>query len=137
MRDKILAALKKLGPSGPTAIAREIGAEPHQVGYHMRAMEADKTLRAAGKGRHRYYGLPDQDLADRKAPEKHSAQRKPRKAPKSRAPNAAPAPLAAERFIPVVDAEKRLYIINGAEPLSFDGKQTLAIAELLFAHYEA
>jgi hypothetical protein len=41
----------------------------------------------------------------------------------------------AVRFIPVVDAEKCLHIINGGEPVSFNDEQTAAIATLLFQHY--
>jgi hypothetical protein len=136
MREKILAALKKLGPSAPGAIAKEISEKPEHVGYHMRAMAVAKALKAGGAGRARHYALPDQDLAGHKAPpQRDSAPRKPAAKPRAAAPAAATRP--AERFIPVVDAEKRLYIINSGEPLSFNEAQTLKIAELLFVHYEA
>lgn len=38
----------------------------------------------------------------------------------------------AARFIPAVDAESRLIIINGHEPLIFTDEQTEAIATLLY-----
>ena len=43
---------------------------------------------------------------------------------------------AAERFIPTVDVDKRLILVNGGEPQVFTEPQTLAIAQLLFQHYE-
>lgn len=138
MKEKILAALRKLGPRAPTAVANEIGESSSKVGYHMRAMAEVKELKASGNGRARIYGLPDQDLArPEEAPpqQRRATARKPRR--KTAAKKAAPAARTAERFIPVVDAERRLYIINGAEPIAYNESQTLAIATLLQQHYEA
>lgn len=139
MKDKIIAALKKLGPRAPAAIANEIAESSSKVGYHMRAMAEAKELKASGNGRGRIYGLPDQDLArpegpppqQRRAPSHKSRRKTPVKRMRALAARAA------ERFIPVVDAERRLYIINGADPVAYTEVQTLAIATLLQQHYEA
>jgi DNA-binding transcriptional ArsR family regulator len=138
MREKILAALKKLGPSSPAAIAKETGEKASAIGHHLRAMQSDKTLKAAGLRRGRRYGLPDQDLAwpVSKPPSNARPRGKRRKAAKPHTPRPAPLQRAAQRFIPVVDVDMRLCIINGGEPLIFDEAQTLKIAKLLFVHYE-
>jgi hypothetical protein len=70
---------------------------------------------------------PQSDRAPKKRKKRHA--KKPHRAPRTARP--------AERFIPTVDAELGLHIINGAAPLSFDPEQTLAIATLLFNHYKA
>lgn len=137
MKDKIASALKKLGPAAPAAIAKELSSTASIVGYHLRLMEAGKAVKASGKGRGRMYALPDQEPGRIDAPPQQRKPARARKAKKLPAPLAAVAPgAAAVRFIPVVDAEKRLYIINSGEPLGFDEAQTLKIAELLFVHYE-
>lgn len=134
MREKIAVALKKLGPSAPGIIARELGEESSKVGYHIRAMEADKSLIAAGKGRGRIYGLPDQKLdGERSAPPQKHKQKKHRKA--KHAPRRT-APPARATFIAAVDADSRLVLINGSEPQIFSEEQTEAIATLLFQHYK-
>lgn len=126
--EQITAALRKLGqPSAPTAIANELKSDPAQVGYRLRAMAEEKSLLASGKGRGRVYALPDQKLAG--APPQKG---KPRRRKKSKAPAAR---AAAVRFIPVVDVEKQLHIINGSGAVSFDTPQTEAIATLLAQHW--
>lgn len=76
-------------------------------------------------------------------------ERKPRAAPavpaspppgdkraKKRKYRKAPRPTAAAPFIPAIDADSRLIIVNGAEPHIFDPQQTEAIATLLATHFE-
>jgi hypothetical protein len=128
MREKILAALKKLGPSAPGAIAKEISEKPEHVGYHMRAMAVAKALKAGGAGRARHYALPDQDLAGHRAPPSRDRRRASR--PPSRAPRYRPLP----RGPPSASSRSSTrrsawYIINSGEPLSFNEAQTLAIAD--------
>jgi hypothetical protein len=72
---------------------------------------------------------PPQERTQKKA----RKQKKHRKAPAARTPRTARP--TAERFVPTVDAEKRLHIINGGAPISFDDSQTEAIASLLLQHY--
>jgi DNA-binding Lrp family transcriptional regulator len=137
--EQIIAALKKIGPCRPGELADHLEVEHSAIGYHLKKMLEAGTLKAIGNSAARRIGLPDQTFEEAGAPPQPRAkpkarkQKKHRKAPKARAPQAA---RPAECFIPVVDAEKRLHIINGGTPVSYDGVQTLAIAELLFAHYE-
>jgi hypothetical protein len=99
-------------------------------------MLEEKAVIAGGKGRGRVYGLPDQKLDDAAPPQERKRQ-KPRQHRKAHRARQAPAPRAAERFVPTVDADLRLHILNGGAPVSFDGPQTEAIATLLLQHYKA
>lgn len=145
-QEQIIAALKNIGPVSPGRLAAELAVESSALGYHLRMMLTDGTLKATGTTKGRRIALPEQKFDEASAPpqgdkaapkaRKTRKAKKQRKAKKARAPRTPPAARPAERFIPVVDAEKRLHIINGGAPVSFDGPQTLAIAELLFNHYE-
>jgi hypothetical protein len=135
--EQVTAALRKLGEaSPPLAIANALGADPQKTGYRLRAMLGEKALIAFGSGRGRTYALPDSerpstppqsDRAPTKRKKRHA--KKPHRAPRAARPT--------ERFIPTVDAELQLHIINGAAPVSYNEAQTAAIATLLLAHYKA
>ena len=45
-------------------------------------------------------------------------------------------PAAAVQFIPAIDAENRLVLVNGSAPHIFNPQQTQAIADLLLMHFE-
>lgn len=139
-KEQILAALKKLGPSSPGALADHL--EVDQLpGTLIKQLLDAKELKATGAARGRRIALPDQqfDAADAPPQQRKPKAGKKRKGPKAKkarkAPRARTADTPAPRFIPVVDAEKRLHIINGSEPVSFSDAQTEAIATLLFQHY--
>jgi DNA-binding Lrp family transcriptional regulator len=147
MQDQILAALKKLGPSSPGQIAEHLGTEGTKLSTHFKALLDAGTIKATGVTRGRRLALPDQDLAapappqPREHPKRRKAKhaKRPRRAkapsarPAARAPRERPAP--AERFIPTVDKDARLIIVNGGEPHIYSEAQTEAIASLLFQHY--
>jgi DNA-binding transcriptional ArsR family regulator len=138
--EQITAALRKLGPASPTAIANQVGAEPSAAGYHLRRILKAKELIASGTSNNRLYALLDQKLDRQSAPpQSHRAPSKSKKSGhvKKKAYRAAPTARTAERFIPTVDVDLGLHIINGREPLSFNAEQTEAIATLLFNHYKA
>jgi DNA-binding transcriptional ArsR family regulator len=143
MQEQILAALKKLGPSSPGAIADHLETEAGKLSYHFKQLLDAGTMKATGSGRRRQLALADQAFAaaateaappQRRKKHKKAKHAKPaRRAAARRAPRAA---VPAERFIPTVDAERRLVIVNGGEPLIFSDAQTEAIATLLFTHYD-
>lgn len=140
--DDITSALKKIGPCSPGKLAEELGVE-QLPGLVLKQLIEDETIKAAGAARGRRLALPDQKIEDAKGapPQKRKKPRKGKKAKKPRKPQtrrAPPAARSAERFMPMVDVERRLVVINGgAEPLIYTAEQTLAIATLLFNHYEA
>ena len=74
---------------------------------------------------------PPQGRRENKKP--GGKKRGARKAKKTRTPRAA---RPAEVFIPAVDADTRLVIVNGGPLLHFTEEQTVAIATLLANHYE-
>lgn len=125
-KDEILAAIKKLGPSSPTQVANSTGMDPSLAGYHLRAMAKAGTLTATGKTTGRLYAIGDGKAATRSTPQKG---KKPPKAPRAK-------PAEAERFIPAIDSDNRLVLVNGSEPLHFTAPQTEAIAALLLQHFE-
>lgn len=143
--EQITAALQKLGPSRPGEVADHLGIEPYQLAYQLKKMLDAGTVKATGSATARRIALPDQKFDETPAPpqpratkpKKHRKAKRARKATTKRTPSAArPADAApAPRFIPTVDSERRLHIINGAAPISFDDVQTEAIADLLLQHY--
>jgi DNA-binding Lrp family transcriptional regulator len=142
-KDDILAALKKIGPCAPAALAKQLGAEPSALAYHLKIMLDAGTIKAAGASAARRLALPEQEFGTGSSPTPPQHRRKARKSKgkskhgKARRARKTPLASPAERFIPTVDAASRLVIVNGAEPLIFDEAQTTAIAALLFQHYKA
>ena len=63
-------------------------------------------------------------------------ERKPKKRRKAKAPRARPTAIAST-FLPTVDADRNLVLINDGAIARFNDAQTLAIATLLSQHYEA
>jgi DNA-binding Lrp family transcriptional regulator len=147
MQEQILAALKKLGPSSPGQIAEHLGTEGTKLSTHFKALLDAGTIKATGVTRGRRLALPDQDLAApapppaaraHQAPQGEARQAAaPRQGPEraARRSSARERPAPAERFIPAVDKDARLIIVNGGEPHIFSEAQTEAIASLLFQHY--
>lgn len=135
-REQILAALKKLGPSSPTAIANSTSISPSLTGYHLRALLKDHQVKASGRSNDRVYALPDQKL-DGAPPQ----ERKQKKGGKRKAGKKAGTPrtraAAVSAFLPAVDADRNLVLINGAAITRYNDEQTAAIATLLSQHYEA
>ena len=130
-KEQILAALKKLGPSSPTAIANSMSAEPSAVGYHLRAMLKDKTLKAAGASNSRVYALPEQKFeAATGAPPQERKYSKRAKPAGTR--TAEPVGI----FLPAFTADQRLVVLNGVVPQLYSPEQTQAIADLLLQHFE-
>ena len=137
-KEQILAALKKLGPSSPTAVANSMGAEPSAIGYHLRNMLAAKTIKAAGTSNSRVYALPDQDIEGVKsaAPQQRKKPGKRRKGKRAAAPRAR-STAALDAFLPAITAGLGLVICNGAQaPQVFSPEHTQAIADLLLNHFE-
>jgi DNA-binding Lrp family transcriptional regulator len=133
MSDKkalITAALKKLGPSSPRVIADETGIDPGALGFHLRTMAKAGTLTATGTTMNRVYTLVAGAAAPTRATPPQKRSKKARKQKRART-------AAVERFIPAIDADARLVIVNGAEPHIFNPEQTSAIAALLLGHFEA
>jgi hypothetical protein len=143
-KEQITAALKKLGPSKPGEVADHLGADYSSgMKYTVKSMLDAGELKAIGATVSRRIALPDQKFDEAGAPpqerQKPAKRKGGRKAKHARKPRSAPAPrtssAAAVRFIPTVDADKRLHIINGSDPVSFSDAQTEAIATLLLQHY--
>lgn len=135
-REQILAALKKLGPSSPTAIANATGISPSLTGYYLRALLKDDQVKAAGTSNDRVYALPDQKLDGTPPQERKQKKGGKRKAgKKTRAVR--PRTAAETTFLPTVDAERNLVLIDGGSVTRFNDAQSLAIATLLSQHYEA
>lgn len=137
--DQITAALKKLGPSSPGALADHLHVEQSALMYHVRKMIGDKALKAAGTTANRRIALPEQEIETatpqpRRAPakgKKGKGARKVKKARKARTPRAAE-PL----FIPTVDVDTNLVLVTVDGVQRFTEQQTLAVATLLAAHFE-
>ncbi len=131
IKDKILAALKKLGPSSPRVIADQAGIDPGKVGYSLGLLLEAKAVKAAGTSNDRRYALPEQKF-ERAA----SGSRRKRKSPATRktpAPRATPLPL----FLPAFTEDYRLVIVQDGGHTIFTPEQTQAIADLLLTHFEA
>lgn len=147
-KEQIIAALKKLGASGPTALANATGDAVSKVSYHLRKLAAAGELKAQGTTHARLYALPEQKFpapasappqGGRKRAKKKGAagKKKTRKPRRTTARATAPANGNAE-FIAAVDAQMGLVLVGaGPQPLRFNVAQTSKIAELLFTHYEA
>jgi hypothetical protein len=140
MQEQITAALQKLGPSTRAELAADLDSSGPAVGYHLKAMLGVGTIKAAGSMKERRFALPDQELAGSSAapPQRRKKHRKSphaKRAPRAATPRAR-ATTKPERFLATVDAERRLVIVNGGEPLIFNDEQTAAIATLLFTHYD-
>lgn len=138
--EDITSALRKHGAISPGALAQHLGVD-QLPGQLIKTMLEENTIKAAGAARGRRLALPDQEIKGvTDAPPQPRKQRKAKKARKPKKARTAQAPRTAapaERFVPTVDSEKRLHIINGAAPLSFNDEQTAAIATLLLQHYGA
>jgi hypothetical protein len=141
-KDQIAAALRKLGPSTPAALATELDATRNTLQYHLKAMLADKAVHAAGNRLNRVVALPDQKIEgappqSRKPPRRKKKSNGTAKKTK-RAPRAARTSTPEAVFIPAIDAECRLVCINGgAAPTVYSEAQTQRIATLLLKHFEA
>lgn len=144
MQDKITAALQKLGPCAPGALAQHLEVEASTLAYHVKKMLDEGTLKATGTTASRRLALPDQELtADNTAEPRPAKKHGKRKGHRTAKPAGKASPAArtvarpGERFIPTVDMHSRLVIVNGGEPHIYTAEQTEAIAKLLFTHYEA
>jgi DNA-binding Lrp family transcriptional regulator len=126
---QILAALKKLGPSSPTAIGDSVGMEPSAVGYHLRTRLQKGELKAQGTSNNRRYALPEQ---------KFSADTPPQKGkPAARKPAAAAKPRPAGDFIAAITFDHRAVLIEDGTVRVFSPERTQAIADLMLNHFEA
>lgn len=138
LKEQILAALKKLGPSSPSVIADNIGADPGRVGYYARQMIEAKAIKAAGTSGDRVYALPDQKIEGvRAAPPQNG--KKPRKSGKPQAAKPARKGAAApnDSFLPAFTADQRLVLVqDGQSAQVFSVERTSAIADLLLNHFE-
>lgn len=140
--EEITVGLKKIGPTSPGALADHLHVELPALRYHLKKLLDAGTIKAQGTTANRRIAMPDQKFEEPNEPETtKQTLRKPKKGKKAKKRKAAPAKQAArapaaERFIPTVDADSRLCIINGAEPMFFSEEQTEKIAELLFVHYK-
>lgn len=141
-QEEIIAGLKKIGPCRPGELADHLHLEHSALGYHLKKLLTAGAVKATGTSLARRFALLDQKFEEPTQPETTTQLRKPKKGKKAkkhkaRKPQpAAPRAQSTERFIPTVDADSRLHIINGGEPMSFDEDQTEKIAELLFVHYK-
>lgn len=141
-QEEIIAGLKKIGPCRPGELADHLHLEHSALGYHLKKLLEAGIVKATGTSNARRVALPDQKFEESTGPdappqrrqkrESHKKAKHPRKAPR----RTAPAARTAERFVPTVDAELRLHIINGSDPVSFSEQQTADIAALLLQHYD-
>lgn len=135
-KDQILATLKQLGPSSPTAIANSMHAEASAIGYHLRSMLEAKTVKASGTSNNRVYALPDQKIESAPpAPPRGRKKKGNGKRPKAKpaAPRARPA---APLFLPAITEDWRLVVVQESGHAVFTPEQTQAIADLLLTHFE-
>lgn len=139
--EQVTAALKKLGPSSPVAIANSLQTETHRVAYRLKVMLGEKAVHAAGTGNSRIYGLPDQKLEGAGTPPQKRSSSKKRKskrkgsARKTRAES--PATPAGD-FTTALTADHRLVVIDGAQPAQiFSAGQTEEIATLICTAFKA
>lgn len=131
--DQITTALKKLGPSGVTVIANELGADPSAVSYHLRRLAKDKAIIATGATSSRRYSLPGQKIDGQV---QASPARESRKHKRRKARGNGHAPKAESTFIPAVDADSNLLLITDAGVQRFTEKQSMALAQIVFTHFE-
>lgn len=135
--EKILAALKTLGPSSPRALADHLKVDPGKLSYHLRTMLAAKTIQASGTTSGRLYALPGQKIDGATPPpsrKKHTkkAKGKHRKSRAARQATTAPAAESATAFVPAYTADGRLVIVaDNTPPQIFSTAQTEAVAQLL------
>lgn len=138
-RTRITDFLKAAGPSSPRAIHDKLGGSESALKTALRAMAKAKELTAAGSTVSRTYGLPGQKLSDASAPPQRRQKKAARKAAKkhraARAPRAA-APEASP-FLASITADHRLVINDGAAHRVYTCAQSLAIAELALANFDA
>lgn len=135
---QVLAALKKLGPSKPREIVDHIGADQAAVKKALKELLAAGDVKASGKTTGRIYALPGQEFQAADAPQQRKQKKggKRKAGKKTRTTRPRPA-AAADAFLPTVDADRNLVLINDAAVTRFNDAQTLAIATLLSQHYEA
>jgi hypothetical protein len=138
-----LAALKKLGPAGRKAIAKQLAVSGPTIGTHLKKMLAAGDIKSTGKGRGLMYALPDQDFAapagappknpkakDARKGKKKGARRKGARTPSDPKP-AAPV----DNFLPAMTFDNRLVLIKGADIRIHTQEHTSAIADLMLAHF--
>jgi len=143
-QDQITAALRKLGPCAPAALAAELGCKRDALMYHVRAMLAVRAVQLGGTRMNRVLALPDQEIAGASPPppQRRKPSRKKKGSGAGSKPGARPAraarPAAEPFFIPAIDADGRLVCVNGSgDPVVFSSAQTERIATLLLKHFEA
>lgn len=141
-QDKITAALRKLGPISPGELADHLGVSREALATPLKAMLDAGAVKATGVTKSRRIALPDQKFESTRSapPQQRRKQHKRRRHGKAKRPQRAPRttrPAATERFIPAMDAENGLVIVNGGEPVIFTPAQTQDIATLLLQHFKA
>jgi DNA-binding transcriptional ArsR family regulator len=143
-KETVLAALKKLGPCKPGELADYLEVERPVITAHLKPLLDSGEVKATGATMSRRIALADQKFDEASTPtppQRKQQSRKPksgRKTRQHRTPHRSAARAEpTERFIPAVDAQQRLVIVNGGEPLVFTDEQTSAIADLLLQHYKA
>lgn len=145
-KEQITAALKKLGPSAPRAVADHLGMDSAVLSYHVRAMlEANPhQLKAAGKTSDRIIALPDQKIEEARPAPKTTAPKKNRK-PKRKKKGGAKvrrsvrkAPMPEPELLAAFATDDRLVLIRHAQdPQIFSSAETRAIADLICSRFEA
>jgi DNA-binding Lrp family transcriptional regulator len=128
--EKIITALRKLGPSAPFRIADRIGLTPSACSYRLSKMLKAGALKAGGTSLDRLYALPDQELEGAASAPPRKGNGKPKPAARQK-----PAAQAGD-FLPAMTADMRLVIVNGAAPAVFTSEQTEAIAQVVLQHFE-
>ena len=141
-KEQITAALRKLGPSSPDALATELGCARPALQYHLKAMLGDKTITNSGTRLSRIVALTEQKLAAAPTPPSTGAWRRRRKttAPARREAPAPSSPRTTSPLEVIHPGDRRRLppgVVNGAQALVYTALQTETIAQLLLQHFKA
>lgn len=140
-KDTIIAALRKLGPAGPKAIAAKAGISKHLARTALELLSAEGEVKSTGNGRGLLFALKDQEFgapAPKNQPakrKKHGKKKSGGKAKRRRRAPEQPVRIAQE-FHAAVDAKNCIVILVDGHAHRYTPEQSLAIAELAFMHFE-
>lgn len=135
-KEQILAGLKKVGPCAPVVLGEHLGGasvSPSQSPA-LRLLLDEGKIKSQGKGRGLVLALSEQKFDDeppatsRRAPAKKHGKSKARKQRRAKIANVTGAFLA---------ADNRILLLGHGQPQILAPEHTPAIAELVFAHFEA
>lgn len=131
--EKVVAALKKLGPATKAALAKELGVQAPELDEVIGSMVEGGTLRKAGAGRGVVFGLKDQKLP--KFARKAAKTR--RTAPPDRGRKASrPRKSAADDLKIGMTEDLELMVIEKGVVRLYSPAETQKLATVILPHFE-